>query len=160
MIELSDIKKIYFIGIGGIGMSALARYFFARGAWVEGYDKAATELTGMLSKEGIPVHFADDSEAAPKDVQLVVYTPAIPKDHLQLQFYIQNGYPVLKRSEVLEVISAGSFNVCVAGTHGKTTISTMIAHILRSSGYGCMHSWEVFHPTTAPTSGAAIAMFA
>ena len=137
MVELRDIKKIYFIGIGGIGMSALARYFRFHGAEVSGYDKTATVLTRQLENEGIPVHYEDDPGQAPKDADVVVYTPAVPKDHQELLYYQQHGYPVLKRSDVLGVITNSSFNICVAGTHGKTTITTMIAHLLRHSGYGC-----------------------
>ena len=137
MIQLDDIKKIYFIGIGGIGMSALARYFNAKGAVVSGYDKTETPLTKSLANEGIQVHYEDNIELAPKDVQLVVFTPAIPANHSELNFYRQHSYPVMKRSEVLGIISNSSFNICVGGTHGKTTITTMIAHLLRHSGYGC-----------------------
>ena len=137
MIQLDDIKKVYFIGIGGIGMSALARYFKSRGCAVSGYDKTTTPLTQQLAAEGIGVMYEDDEAAAPRDVQLVVYTPAVPKDHKQLGYYQQNGYTVLKRSEVLGIISNSSFNICVGGTHGKTTITTMIAHLLRHTGYGC-----------------------
>ncbi|MBS1567598.1 MAG: UDP-N-acetylmuramate--L-alanine ligase [Bacteroidetes bacterium] len=135
--QLDDIKKIYFIGIGGIGMSALARYFKSRGAWVGGYDKTSTPLTVQLAAEGMEIHYDDDVAKAPKDVQLVVYTPAVPKDHKELNYYQQNGFTVMKRSEVLGVISNSSFNICVGGTHGKTTITTMIAHLLRHTGYGC-----------------------
>jgi len=137
MIELKNIERIYFIGIGGIGMSALARYFFFHGKKVSGYDRTETPLTKQLVNESIAVVYKDDVELAPKDAQLVVYTPAIPAEHKQLQYYRTNNYPVLKRSEVLGVITESSFNICVAGTHGKTTISTMIAHILRDTGYGC-----------------------
>jgi UDP-N-acetylmuramate--alanine ligase len=137
MIELKNIKKIYFIGIGGIGMSALARYFRFHGATVSGYDKTSTELTRQLEKEGIPVHYREDTSLVPKDPDLVVFTPAVPKDHGELMYYRDMEIPVLKRSDVLGLITAASFNICVAGTHGKTTISTMIAHILRHSGYGC-----------------------
>src|SRR3981189_3022224 len=136
MTELKHIKNIYFIGIGGIGMSALARYFRFQGKWVAGYDKTETPLTRALTEEGIAVSYADDPKAIPKDVQLVVYTPAIPKDHQGLNYYRDHGYELMKRSEVLGLITADSLNVCVAGTHGKTTISTMIAHILRDSGMG------------------------
>ena len=135
--QLDDIKKVYFIGIGGIGMSALARYFKSRGCEVNGYDKTATPLTRQLAAEGIGVHYEDNPALAPKDVQLVVYTPAVPKDHRELAYYQQNDFPVLKRSEVLGIISNSSFNICVGGTHGKTTITTMIAHLLRHTGYGC-----------------------
>ena len=137
MIELKNIERIYFIGIGGIGMSALARYFSFHGKKVSGYDRTETPLTKQLINESIAVVYKDDVELAPKDAQLVVYTPAIPAEHKQLQYYRTNNYPVLKRSEVLGVITESSFNICVAGTHGKTTISTMIAHILRDTGYGC-----------------------
>jgi UDP-N-acetylmuramate--alanine ligase len=136
MADLKKINKIYFIGIGGIGMSALARYFRYHGKSVSGYDKTETALTKALATEGIPVSYLDDTSVIPKDVQLVVYTPAIPKDHQGLNFYREHGYELMKRSEVLGLITADTRNVCVAGTHGKTTISTMIAHILRDSGLG------------------------
>jgi UDP-N-acetylmuramate--alanine ligase len=134
---MEEVKRIYFIGIGGIGMSALARYFRFHGKQVSGYDKTETDLTRKLVAEGIPVHYEESLILAPKDVQLVVYTPAVPKDNLELLYYQQNGYKIMKRSDVLGMITESSFNICVAGTHGKTTISTMIAHILRHSGYGC-----------------------
>lgn len=137
MVDLKDIRKIYFIGIGGIGMSALARYFRFHGKEVSGYDKTATPLTRQLEGEGIPVHYEDDPDQAPRDADIVVYTPAVPKDHKELFYYQQHQYTILKRSDVLGVITNSSFNICVAGTHGKTTITTMIAHILRHSGYGC-----------------------
>lgn len=137
MTELKGIKNIYFIGIGGIGMSALARYFHSKGVEINGYDKTPTELTRELEQEGISVHYEDNIELVPKNAGLVVYTPAVPADHKELNFYRDNNYKVLKRSDVLGLISNSSFNICVAGTHGKTTISTMIAHILRDSGYGC-----------------------
>jgi len=137
MVDLKNIKKIYFIGIGGIGMSALARYFRFHGKEVSGYDKTETELTKKLIAEGIPVHFTENLDLVSKDAGLVVYTPAIPNDHKELLYYQQHNYPVLKRSDVLGAITSSSFNICVAGTHGKTTVSTMIAHLLRDSGYGC-----------------------
>jgi UDP-N-acetylmuramate--alanine ligase len=137
MMELKDIKTIYFIGIGGIGMSALARYFRFHGKTVSGYDKTATALTRELEAEGIPIHYADDPSLIPVDPDLVVYTPAIPKDHRELNYYLGHNKTLMKRSEVLGLITNSSFNICVAGTHGKTTITTMIAHILRHSGYGC-----------------------
>ena len=135
--ELEKIKTVYFIGIGGIGMSAVARYFHSKGAVVSGYDKTETGLTKELEKSGIAVHYDDDIAKISKDAGLVVYTPAIPKEHKELVFYQQNGYRVLKRSEVLEQITKSSFNICIAGTHGKTTITAMIAHLLRDSGFGC-----------------------
>ncbi len=137
MKDIKDIRKIYFIGIGGIGMSALARYFKFHGKEVAGYDKTETALTRQLVSEGIPIHYEDSISLLEKDAEMVVYTPAIPKDSEELAFFRNNGYPILKRSEVLGAITNSSFNICVAGTHGKTTITTMIAHILRHSGYGC-----------------------
>jgi UDP-N-acetylmuramate--alanine ligase len=137
MMELKDIKTIYFIGIGGIGMSALARYFHFHGKTVSGYDKTATTLTRELEAEGIPIHYDDDPSRIPTNPDLVVYTPAVPKDHRELNYYLERKITLMKRSEVLGLITNGSFNICVAGTHGKTTITTMIAHILRHSGYGC-----------------------
>ena len=137
MIQLSDIKKLYFIGIGGIGMSALARYFRSKGCTVSGYDKTATSLTKQLAAEGMNLHYEDNIALAPKDVEIVVYTPAIPANNKELQYYRQNGFTLLKRSDVLGIISNSSFNICIGGTHGKTTITTMVAHILRHTGYGC-----------------------
>jgi len=136
MIELNEIQRIYFIGIGGIGMSALARYFKSRSAEVSGYDKTATPLTHQLQQEGIAVHFEERVDLIPKDVDVVVYTPAIPKDNAELLFYQSNKYLVVKRSDVLQWITERSFNICVGGTHGKTTTTSMTAHILRHSGYG------------------------
>jgi UDP-N-acetylmuramate--alanine ligase len=127
---------IYFIGIGGIGMSALARYFHSRGVAVSGYDKTQTDLTKELEASGIAIHYNEDVESIPKNVGFVVYTPAVPEDHAELVFYKKNGYRVVKRSDVLQEITKDTFNICIAGTHGKTTISTMTAHILRNSGYG------------------------
>lgn len=130
-------KQVYFIGIGGIGMSALARYFHTQGALVSGYDKTETPLTRELEASGIEVHYTEDLGRVPKNAELVVYTPAIPKEHQDLVYFQQLGYKVVKRSDVLQMISNSSFNICIAGTHGKTTITTMIAHLLRDSGYGC-----------------------
>jgi len=135
--EIKKIRSVYFIGIGGIGMSALARFFHSNGIAVSGYDRIETALVKELEAEGIEVHFDEDLEKIPKDVNLVVYTPAVPKDHKEFVFYQQNGYRVVKRSDVLQMITKSSFNICVAGTHGKTTTTTMIAHLLRDSGYGC-----------------------
>ncbi len=130
-------RGIYFVGVGGIGMSALARYFNAKGVRVSGYDKTETALTKQLVKEGIKVHYEDNVEFIDKVAQLIVYTPAVPKDHKELNYYQQNNYTVVKRSDVLGAITNSSYNICVAGTHGKTTTSTMVAHILQHSGYGC-----------------------
>src|SRR5580692_11356024 len=137
MVELNDINKIYFIGIGGIGMSALARYFRFHGKAVSGYDRSATPLTHQLESEGISIHYEEDPAGIPADPDLVVYTPAVPGEHKELVYYRQRGVTLMKRSEVLGLITKSSFNICVAGTHGKTTITTLIAHILRHSGYGC-----------------------
>ncbi|HEY8689900.1 MAG TPA: UDP-N-acetylmuramate--L-alanine ligase [Chitinophagaceae bacterium] len=137
MLDIKNISRVYFIGIGGIGMSALARYFSSKGVIVSGYDKTETNLSKQLQKEGIDIHYTDDINLLDKDAQLIVYTPAVPKEHKEFIYYQQNNYPLLKRSDVLGKITDDSFNICVAGTHGKTTISAMIAHILRDSGYGC-----------------------
>ena len=137
MIELNNISRIYFIGIGGIGMSAIAKYFNAKGIVVCGYDKTATSITKQMQSEGINIHYEDSIELLDKKAQLIVYTPAVPHDHRQLTFYLQNSYPVVKRSDVLQQITSDSFNICIAGTHGKTTISAIVAHILRDSAFGC-----------------------
>ncbi len=129
--------SVYFLGIGGIGMSALARYFNSTGTRVSGYDKTATTLTRQLEAEGMQIHYEDNVELVDKDALLVLYTPAIPADHTELNFYRNNGYRLMKRSEVLGLITSSQFNICVAGTHGKTTTSAMLAHILRDSGVGC-----------------------
>jgi UDP-N-acetylmuramate--alanine ligase len=137
MNELKNIRKIYFIGIGGIGMSALARYFVSKGVMVTGYDKTRTPLTKELEKIGIDIHYEVNVSLIPKDVDTVVYTPAISADHAELIYYQENKFKVVKRSDVLQWITENSFNICIAGTHGKTTITTLIAHILRHSRYGC-----------------------
>ena len=136
MIAINSIKNIYFIGIGGIGMSALARYFNQKGVKVFGYDKTRTSLTSQLENEGMAIHYEDALELLQKEIDLVVYTPAIPKDHKELNWYKDNGYTLYKRSDLLEAISTSLFSVTVAGTHGKTTISTMCAFLLREMGVG------------------------
>lgn len=135
--DIRNIKNVYFVGVGGIGMSALARFFVHRGAQVNGYDRTETELTKKLAAEGVSVHYTDSVELCDKGAELVVYTPAIPKDHKELNWYRDNGYPVFKRSDVLQWITEAMYAVTVAGTHGKTTISTTIAYLLRETGYGC-----------------------
>jgi UDP-N-acetylmuramate--alanine ligase len=130
-------EGVFFIGIGGIGMSALARYFNAKGIAVSGYDKTETSLCKQLTAEGINIHYEDNLEFIDKEARLVIYTPAVPKDHKELNYYLDNDYTVTKRSDLLGAITAGDFNICVAGTHGKTTTSSMVAHILRHSGFGC-----------------------
>ena len=132
-------KNAYFIGIGGIGMSAIARYFKFKGLNVAGYDKTESELTDTLQKEGIDVHYVDNVDFIPKDIEntLVVYTPAIPHDLKELKYVMDNGYNVFKRSKVLGEITNGERCLAVSGTHGKTTTSTLTAHILDESGEGC-----------------------
>ncbi len=137
MKDFKNISRVYFLGIGGIGMSALARYFLGRKIVVSGYDKTSTTLTKQMENEGIRIHYEDSLELLDKDADLVVYTPAIPKDQKEYDYYKENNYDLAKRSDVLQQITRSSFNICIAGTHGKTTISTMVAHILRHSGYGC-----------------------
>ena len=132
-------SNIYFIGIGGIGMSAIARYYNFKGLKVSGYDKTPSELTHALESEGIDVHYEDNTDFIPKDVEdtLVVYTPAIPKDMGELVYVQENGYRVIKRSRMLGEIAEGQRCMAVAGTHGKTTTSTLAAHIFQDSGEGC-----------------------
>ncbi|MEY3676551.1 MAG: hypothetical protein RJB67_1041 [Bacteroidota bacterium] len=137
MHKLDTIKNIYFIGIGGIGMSALARYFVSKGCKVSGYDKTETILTQALTELGIQIHYEDSINLIDASANVVVYTPAIPESHGELTYFRNNGYEVVKRSDVLGWITEGTVNICVAGTHGKTTVSTMIAHVLRDSGHGC-----------------------
>ena len=137
MKSLLEIKKIYFVGVGGIGMSAIARYFLGRGVEVFGYDKTETELTKTLVREGMSIHYDDNIHKIPNGIDLVVFTPAIPKDHQELNWFHHNGYEILKRSQVLGLISAGMKSIAVAGTHGKTTTCCMITHLLRTAGIDC-----------------------
>lgn len=132
-------NHVYFIGIGGIGMSAIARYYNFKGVKVSGYDKTPSELTHALESEGIEVHYEDNTDFIPKDVEntLVVYTPAIPKDMGELVYVQEHGYRVIKRSRMLGEIAEGQRCLAVAGTHGKTTTSTLLAHIFQDSGEGC-----------------------
>lgn len=132
-------SNIYFIGIGGIGMSAIARYYHQKGLKVTGYDKTPSELTLALENEGIEVHYEDNIDFIPKDVEntLVVYTPAVPKDMGELVYVQEKGYRVIKRSRTLGEIAQGQRCLTVAGTHGKTTTSTLLAHIFHDSKEGC-----------------------
>lgn len=134
MINLNNIQRIYFLGIGGIGMSALARYFNLHGKIVSGYDKTPTALTNELIKEGIQISFEDSLETLEKDAELVIFTPAIPKDHLQYNWYLENNFTVLKRAQILGLAANSMFNISVAGSHGKTSTSSIVAHILHDSG--------------------------
>lgn len=135
--NLENIHSIYFIGIGGIGMSAIARYFNHNGVKVAGYDRTPTPLTDALIAEGMDVRFEESVASLPTDIDLVVYTPAVPDTHTELQWFRAQDFPVYKRSQVLGVISKSLKTVAVAGTHGKTTTSTLTTHILRSAGIDC-----------------------
>ena len=140
--ELKDIKSVYFIGGGGIGMSAIARYFISRGIVVAGYDKTPTELTLQLEKEGMLLHYDEDIDSIPHacrkpESTLVIYTPAIPKDHKELNYFIDNGFDVEKRAQVLGMLTRTHKGLCFAGTHGKTTTSAMCAHIMHQSALDC-----------------------
>ncbi len=141
--QITDYKYIYFLGIGGIGMSALARWFGVNGFEVAGYDRTQTHLTDTLHAEGISVHFEDSVDLIPAAFlqnpgqTLIVFTPAIPKNHSEYNYLKDNGFTLQKRSQVLGLIAGGMFTVGVAGTHGKTTTSSMTAHLLRHSGVNC-----------------------
>lgn len=142
--DFRNIETVYFLGIGGIGMSALARYFKSQSKFVMGYDRTSTALTTELQMEGIDVHFDDNSMEIPHLVRLgdkskilVVYTPAIPKDCHELNWLSENGFTIMKRSQVLGLITEHTKTIAIAGTHGKTTTSSLVAHILTDSGIGC-----------------------
>lgn len=135
--KLEDIQKIYFVGIGGIGMSAVARYFNGRGAEVWGYDKTETVLTKTLVEEGMKIHYEAAVDQIPEGIDLVVYTPAIPATHAELVYFRDNNYEVIKRAAVLGIISRSKKTVAIAGTHGKTTTSSITTHLLRSGGLDC-----------------------
>lgn len=140
--QLEKIDSVYFIGIGGIGMSAIARWFKRRGKRVAGYDKVPTPLTKLLEDEGMWIHYEDKVKAIPdtfkeKEWSLIVYTPAIPDSHGELNYFLKKDFEVKKRSEVLGIISKGHYCAAIAGTHGKTTTSSMLAHILHHSGKEC-----------------------
>ncbi|MCR5470069.1 UDP-N-acetylmuramate--L-alanine ligase [Xylanibacter ruminicola] len=140
--KIEDIKAVYFVGAGGIGMSAIARYFLKKGLVVAGYDKTPSELTRQLEKEGMLIHYEEDTEQIPFACQqkascLVIYTPAIPAEHQELQFFRNNGFEIQKRAQVLGTLTQAHKGLCVAGTHGKTTTSTMCAHIMHQSHLDC-----------------------
>lgn len=141
--NLENIKYVYFIGIGGIGMSALARWFAHNQKMVAGYDKTKTPLTQNLENEGINIHFEDNVDKIPKEVRefpdetLVILTPAVPVSHSELLFFQRNGYTILKRAAVLGLLTHSLKTIAVAGTHGKTTTSTMVAHLLKEGGINC-----------------------
>ncbi|MGI6073370.1 MAG: UDP-N-acetylmuramate--L-alanine ligase [Fermentimonas sp.] len=139
---MMDIKNIYFIGIGGIGMSNLARYFLSKNKRVGGYDRTETELTRSLVDEGALIHYEDDVNMIPQEFMikgetLVVYTPAIPKTHTEYNYFLSSGFKMMKRAQLLGEITKSSDAICVAGTHGKTTTSSMIAHLLKNSEVEC-----------------------
>ena len=140
--EQKDIKAVYFVGIGGIGMSAIARYFLRKGLVVAGYDKTPSPLTRQMEKEGALIHYKEQVDEIPHTCKnpkhtLVVYTPAIPQEHQELVFFRENGFDVEKRAQVLGMLTRSNKGLCVAGTHGKTTTSTMCAHILHQSHIDC-----------------------
>jgi len=140
--EAKKIQAVYFVGAGGIGMSAIARYFLSRGLVVAGYDKTPTELTRRLEKEGMLIHYEENLAEIPhackrKESCLVVYTPAIPEDHKELRYFRENGFEIQKRAQVLGTLTHEMKGLCVAGTHGKTTTSTMCAHIMHQSHLDC-----------------------
>ena len=140
--NIETIKSVYFVGAGGIGMSALIRYFLSKGKFVAGYDRTPSELTGHLIAEGAQIHYEENTGLIPenckdKESTLVVYTPAIPQEHAELVYFRENGFEIYKRSQVLGTITRSSKGLCVAGTHGKTTTSTMAAHLFHQSHVGC-----------------------
>ncbi len=140
--DLNNIKAVYFVGAGGIGMSAIARYFIKRGLVVAGYDKTPSELTKRLETEGMLIHYHESVDDIPhvckqKDSCLVIYTPAIPADHQELKFFRENGFEIQKRAQVLGSLTESHKGLCVAGTYGKTTTSTMCAHIMHQSHLDC-----------------------
>lgn len=140
--NIETIQSVYFVGAGGIGMSALIRYFLSKGKRVAGYDRTPSELTARLIAEGAAIHYEEDVNLIPdwckdKATTLVVYTPAIPHEHAELNYFRTQGFEIHKRAQVLGIITRSSKALCVAGTHGKTTTSTMAAHLLHQSSIGC-----------------------
>lgn len=135
--RLENLKKLYFLGIGGIGMSALARYFNSRGIEIHGYDKTQTPLTNQLTAEGMTIHYEEDVNQIPEGIDLVVYTPAVPKTHKEYQYFDTQRTPIKKRAEVLGIISRSQRTIAIAGTHGKTTTTTILTHLLKEGGIDC-----------------------
>jgi len=140
--NIQDIKAVYFVGAGGIGMSAIARYFLKKGLVVAGYDKTPSDLTRQLEKEGMLIHYEENLDEIPhickqKETCLVIYTPAIPEEHKELQYFRANSFEIQKRAQVLGTLTQAHKGLCVAGTHGKTTTSTMCAHIMHQSQLDC-----------------------
>lgn len=140
--NLKDIKSVYFVGAGGIGMSAIARYFIGRGMVVAGYDRAESELTRRLEKEGMLIHYEENADAIPQACRdpktcLVVYTPAIPESHSEMKYFREHGFDIQKRAQVLGTLTRHHKGLCVAGTHGKTTTSTICAHVMHQSHLDC-----------------------
>ena len=140
--NIKDIKAVYFVGAGGIGMSAIARYFLKKGLIVAGYDKTPSDLTKQLEKEGMLIHYEENLDEIPplckqKESCLVIYTPAIPEEHQELVYFRKNGFEIQKRAQVLGALTQAHKGLCVAGTHGKTTTSTMCAHIMHQSHLDC-----------------------
>ena len=140
--DVNTLKSVYFIGAGGIGMSALVRYFLSIGKKVAGYDRTPSELTQKLIAEGAAIHYEENVEAIPNEflnpnTTLIIYTPAIPTTHAELIYFQKNGFTIQKRSQVLGLLTQSSKGLCIAGTHGKTTTSTMTAHLLHQSSVGC-----------------------
>jgi len=140
--NIKDIKSVYFVGAGGIGMSAIARYFIKKGLVVAGYDKTPSDLTRRLEKEGMLIHYEENIDEIPhackkKESCLVIYTPAIPETHQELRYFQENGFEIQKRAQVLGTLTQTHKGLCVAGTHGKTTTSTMCAHIMHQSHLNC-----------------------
>lgn len=142
IMNIETIQSVYFVGAGGIGMSALIRYFLSLGKRVAGYDRTSSELTARLVEEGAVIHYEEDVNQIPEwcrdaATTLIVYTPAIPNEHAELNYFRTNGFEIHKRAQVLGIITRSSKALCVAGTHGKTTTSTMAAHLLQQSHVGC-----------------------
>lgn len=140
--DINSIKSVYFIGAGGIGMSALVRYFLSKGKKVAGYDRTPSELTNRLIEEGADIHYEENEYLIPQSFRdkhstLVIYTPAIPKGHKEMEYFQNNGFEIQKRAQVLGMLTKTEKGLCVAGTHGKTTTSTMTAHLLHQSHIGC-----------------------